>query len=408
MNHKLLNSVLAVTVLLSTSAAYADGPGSPVKGSSDNFGVPKGQLPSSEPKLPAGEERGPRVITNPEPAKADKVGATQIHAADDGAKTANDGPQPKLISVPGGTNRDKYLVRKVQQRKTMAIAFGGGGARGAAHIGVLRVLEQNKIPIDYIVGNSMGAIIGGSYAAGIGTDKLEELAKQNKMRKAYLPGITTRILSMPLGKLAGAFGQKKYAGIWSGQKFQHYLESYLPPKMQIQDTKIPFSAVATNLKDGEAYRLSEGDLATAIRASASISPLLRPVTIGDRAFVDGGVRANLPASAAKDTGADVVVAVMVDEPLRKLPDPTFYHYKGIANRLADVVLAVTDEHQLQFADVIINPDVSGIPILSKQPEDYAKAIRAGEEAARKALPAIRKKMGLPENARLVGSPLKME
>jgi NTE family protein len=398
-----------MSVLLSTSAAYAaaDAP-SNVKGTTDNVGVPKSELPSAEPKVPEGVQRGPKVIVNPTPARADKVGATEIHEADDGAKTADDSPQPKLISVPTDeVGRDKYVVRRVKERKTMALAFGGGGARGAAHIGVLRVLEQNHIPIDYIVGNSMGSIIGGSYAAGISTDRLEQLAKDNKMRKAYLPGVFTRILSMPLTPIVGLF-HKDYAGIWSGKKFQRYLESYLPKDARIENTKIPFSAVATNLKDGEAYRLSEGDLATAIRASASISPLLKPVKIGDRLYVDGGVRANLPASAAKDTGADVVVSVLVDEPLHKLPDKTFYHFKGIANRLADVVLAVTDEHQLQFSDVIINPDVSGIPILSKKPEDYEKAIHAGEQAALKALPTIRKKMGIPENARLVGEPVKIE
>jgi hypothetical protein len=104
----------------------------------------------------------------------------------------------------------------------------------------------------------------------------------------------------------------------------------------------------------------------------------------------------------------MIVAVLVDEPLRELPDETFYKYKGIANRLADIILAVTDEHQLQFADVIINPDVSGIPILSEERADYSKAIQAGEEAARKALPALRKRMGLPENAQLVGQPIQME
>ncbi len=101
------------------------------------------------------------------------------------------------------------------------------------------------------------------------------------------------------------------------------------------------------------------------------------------------------------------MAVLVDEPLRRLPKKTFYHYKGIAQRLGDVVLSVTDEHQLQFADIIINPDVSGIPMLSAKPADVMRAIHAGEEAARKALPALRAKMGLPADAQLVGQPAQM-
>jgi NTE family protein len=371
-------------------------------------GIPKEDLPSSEPTLPEGVERGPKVITNPAPAQTDATGATEIKDASPETKeSVEESKLPKTISVPRGDGK-KFSVKKVAERKTMAIALGGGGARGAAHIGVLKVLEQEKIPIDYIVGNSMGAIIGGGYAAGVPICELERRGLQGDMRKAYLPSVTTKILSMPFAKLVSMF-KKEPAGIWSGKKFEKYLEGYLPKEVQcFNQTKIPFSAVATNLKDGDAYRISEGKLATAIRASATISPLLKPVAIDDKLYVDGGVRANLPASAARDTGADVVVAVLVDEPLRKLPDRNFRTFKGIAQRLADVVLAVTDEHQLQFADVIINPDVSGIPILSNEPEDVMKAIKAGEEAARKALPDLRKKLTLPASAQLVGQPLQVE
>lgn len=91
--------------------------------------------------------------------------------------------------------------------------------------------------------------------------------------------------------------------------------------------------------------------------------------------------------------------------MRKTQDNAYFKYKAITNRMADVILAVTDEHQLQFADIIINPDVSGIPVLSQDPEDTVKAIKAGEAAARKAIPAIRKKLGLPENSQVVGQPL---
>lgn len=367
--------------------------------------IPKESLPSQEAPLPEGVERGPKVIENPNPAQADTVGATEIKDADETtSESVNESPQPKLITVPGTSASDKQFgVRKVQERKTMAIALGGGGARGAAHIGVLRVLEQEKIPIDYIIGNSMGAIIGGAYAAGVPLEEMERRGLNGSLRKAYLPGVTSRILLMPFSRLIGFF-KKDYAGLWSGRKFEKYMDSYLKNK-QMEELQIPFSAVALNLLDGNAYRIAEGKLSTAIRASSSISPLLKPVEIKDKLYVDGGVRANLPASAAKDTGADVVVAVLVDEPLKELPKERFYKYKNVAARLADVVLAVTDEHQLQFADVIINPDVSGIPILSDEPEDIAKAIKAGEEAARTALPRLRKKMGL-QNAQIVGEPIK--
>jgi predicted acylesterase/phospholipase RssA len=279
------------------------------------------------------------------------------------------------------------------KRPTIALALGGGGARGAAHIGVIRVLEQAGIPIDYVVGNSMGAIVGGLYCAGVPLEKITGIMEDGSLRKAYLGKIPPKILISPLEKLANP-RSKHYAGLFSGKKYGQFLEKILPPDVKnVQDTKIPFSAVALNLLDGKAYRIDDGDLSTAIRASSSISPLLQPVAIGDKVYVDGGVRANLPASAAKDTGANIVIAVLVDEPLRRMPPDHFRHLTGVANRLTDVVLAISDERQLQFADIVINPDCSGIPVIANHPEDAQKAIKAGEDAARKALPEIKKRLG---------------
>ncbi len=281
------------------------------------------------------------------------------------------------------------------KRSTVALALGGGGARGAAHIGVLRVLKQENIPIDYIVGNSTGAIIGGFYAAGMPLDQIAEILPA--ARKAYMPSmIPPKILLLPLVKLRSV-RHRPYSGLWTGNKFQRYLEKNLPAGCnRVEETKIPFSAVATNLVDGKAYSISTGDLATAIRASSAISPLLRPVPIGDRLYVDGGYRANLPASAARDTGANVVIGVLVDQPLGPVPTDNFRHLRGVANRLADIVLAVNDERQLQFADIVISPDLAGIPVLSRRKKDEERAIKAGELAARKALPAIYKKLGLSD------------
>jgi len=162
--------------------------------------------------------------------------------------------------------------------------------------------------------------------------------------------------------------------------------------MDISETKIPFSSVATNLIDGKAYRITKGRLATAIKASAAITPIIQPVAIGNKLFVDGGVRANLPASAARDTGAGLVIAVLVDEPMQVLPAKQFTHLKNVVARMSDIVLSIADERQLQFADLVINPDVTSIPVLSNDPADVQKAVHAGELAARKALPELRRRM----------------
>jgi NTE family protein len=294
-------------------------------------------------------------------------------------------------------SRKKIPAKNSDGVPTIALALGGGGARGAAHIGVLKVLEAEHIHIDQIVGNSMGAIVGGLYAAGIPLDDITTHLEDRSLRRAYMPGgVTKKIALLPLAYLIHPFGPKHYAGFWSGEKLTKYLDSILPrPNMNIADTQIPFSAVAANLIDGKAYRITEGRLATAIKASAAISPLLQPVPMGDKLFIDGGVRANLPASAAKDTGAGLVIAVLVDEPMQPIPAKRFMKLKNIAARMSDIVLAIADERQLQFADMIINPDVSSIPILSNDPKDVKKAIHAGELAARKALPELRQRLHMP-------------
>ncbi len=240
----------------------------------------------------------------------------------------------------------------------------------------------------------MGSIVGGMYAGGVSLNDIENILNDGSLRKAYAPRfVPAKIIA---GKL---FQGKAYAGLTTGKKYQDFLESNLPdPNEQIQDCKIPFSAVATNLLDGKAYRINEGNLATVIRASSSLSPILKPVEIDGKLYCDGGVRANLPALAARETGANIVIAVLVDEPLRVLPKETFRHYSQIASRLTDIVLAVTDEHQLQFADIVVNPDVSGIPVFSRNGkrmrESGVRAEQAGEMAAIKALPEIRKRLGI--------------
>ncbi len=337
----------------------------------------------------------PEVINNPKPTTIETK-ATEIKPAN--PESTEFGYVSKLR--PFATSTGKFKVKKVEQRKTMALALGGGGVRGAAHVGILRVLEQEKIPIDYIVGNSMGAIVGGLYAAGVSIDDLYRESGFRDFRKSYVPTLSAKALKLPLSALWRPF-RGGPIGIMSGNKYDRFLKKLIPAgKERIESLNIPYSAVVTNLLDGQAYRISEGDLATAMRASSTIAPIIRAVEIGDMLCVDGGVRANLPASAARDTGADLVIAVVVDDSLRKVSEKALRHYRAVAERQADIVLAVTDEHQLQFADIVISPDVSGISIFSKDGDDIRRAMEAGEIAARKALPLIRKKMNLPEETQL--------
>lgn len=338
-------------------------------------------LPADAPSTPLPETG--RVVSSPKEKQK---------AASESIAVNSHGAQP---TIPARTK---------DGRPTVALALGGGGARGGAHVGVLRVLEREGIPIDYVVGNSMGAIVGGMYASGLDLDRISEVLSDGSLKHAYAAGpLPPKILIAPMEKLFNPFSNH-YAGLYSGKRFTKFLDKTLPTEnMNIQDTKIPFSVVATNLLDGKAYRLSEGRMSTAIKASSALSPILRPVPIGDKLYVDGGVRANLPAKAARETGAGIVLAVLVDEPLGKVPPSRFKHLRAIGSRLVDIVLATADERQLQFADVVINPNVSGIGILSKKREDVEKAIHAGELAAEKALPAIREALAHPKQSSVAAS-----
>jgi len=323
-------------------------------------------------------------------------------------------PQQQRAATKGAsaitplTNGNKISSKTASGRPTVAIALGGGGARGAAHVGVLRVLKEEGIPIDEVVGNSMGSIVGGLYSAGVSLDDIAKDLEDLSLRKAYMPGgIAKQIAILPFDRLLHPLGPKHYAGLWSGKTLTKYLDNALPrPNMEIGDTQIPFSPIATNLLDGKAYRLTKGRLSTAIKASSAISPIIQPVAMGDKLFIDGGVRANLPAEAARGTGAGFVIAVLVDEPMQQVPSDRFRKVKYVAARMSDIVLAIADERQLQFADLVINPNVSDIPILSKNPKDVRKAELAGEMAARKAIPELRKRLGLASTtAALTAEPI---
>lgn len=366
--------------------------------------VAQSSTPSGIPIPVKPDPAPPTVLTNPAPAKEARTEATQVLDANPSTTERVD-KTPSATSIEKSSDGDgKFKVKKVEQRKTMSLALGGGGVRGAAHIGVLRVLEQEGIPIDYIVGNSMGAVIGGLYSSGVELDEMEKLAMKGLYKKNYSRFAIPMAIALPIAKILPTIGKKKPAGLLSGKRFEKAIAKMIPEGHNSFDNlRVPFSAVATDLLDGKAYRVSEGKLSTAIRASSTVSPLLKPVKIGERLYVDGGIRANLPASSARDTGADVVVAVLVDEPLRRMPESAFSSYRTTASRLADIVLAVTDEHQLKYANIIIHPDVSGIAMLADNPENVDRAIRAGEVAARKALPEIRKQMNL-DGAKLVESP----
>lgn len=279
-------------------------------------------------------------------------------------------------------------------RPRIALALGGGGTRGAAHVGVLRVLEREGVHVDMITGTSIGAIVGGLYCAGLSVDDIEMRFRKPKLMKSYMTvPVFVSIAVRPFFLMPRLVGWKPFDGFYFGNKFRNYYKSCLPPdRRNIEDLKIPFSAMTTNLRDGEAFPITHGDLSRAVQASSAIPVLRRAVRIDEQVLVDGCVVINVPVDEARAMGADIVIAVPVNERLELVPVDTFRHVGSVARRIEQILLARTDAPQLARADVVIHPVTDGIDVVSTNPKDAVRAIQAGVDAANQAMPDIRRRL----------------
>lgn len=218
---------------------------------------------------------------------------------------------------------------------TVALVLGGGSARGFSHIGLIKALEENGIPVDMIVGTSMGSIVAGLYAGGYSVENMTELI--TKLEFASLLDIP-----MPLG-----------GGIVDTTGIEHYLNILLQGRT-FDEMEIPFSAVVVNLGTGKELAISEGKVSKAIQASMSIPGMFVPVQIGDQYYVDGGLKNQVPANVAADLGADVIIAVSLEQ---DYADP---NYRRITDNLRMSLTAMIEGYNIfntAMADVLIVPDV---------------------------------------------------
>ncbi len=279
-------------------------------------------------------------------------------------------------------------------RPKIGLALGGGGTRGAAHVGVLKVLQKEGIPIDFVTGTSIGAIVGGLYCSGLPLSSIEQRFEEPAIMKNYLTvPVAVAVLARPLFLVPRLVGWRPYDGFYFGNRFRHYYRSLLPmDHRRIENLVIPFHAMCTNLRDGQPYPIDHGDLARAVQASSAIPVLRRPVPFYDAVLCDGAVTINLPVDEAKKMGADIIIAVPVNEPLQTVPGDTFRKVGSVARRLEQIFLSQGDDIQLSHADVVIRAHTEGVGVLSTNPKDGVRAIKAGEEATTEAIPEIKKKI----------------
>ena len=188
----------------------------------------------------------------------------------------------------------KNELMKLFKKKKVGLVLGSGGAKGLSHIGVIKFLEEMNIKIDFITGSSIGALIGGAYASGLSIKEIEDIALETDLTS------TAKLFSPGFGK----------SGLVKGTKVQEFLTSILGDK-NIEDLKIPFTAVAIDIITGQEIHFNKGNLVEAIRASISIPIVFQPVIWNNIVLVDGGLVNPVPINIARDMGADYIIAVNI-------------------------------------------------------------------------------------------------
>lgn len=291
----------------------------------------------------------------------------------------------------GYANTD--LEQKAPQREKIAVVLAGGGAKGAAHIGVLKALEELKVPVDYITGTSMGAYVGGLYATGMSADEIEALVDTVDWNSGYRDRVNrsdrrvrdkeyedryqlTTDLGLRWGEVRGS------KGIVQGQGMLRILRETtgnLPPFESFDELAIPYRSVATDIIELQPVILDDGYLVDAMMASMSVPGALPPYQLNGRLLVDGGVTNNMPVDVARDLGADTVIAVDISTSYKQEND--FTTLLTVADQLSNYLVRSTTHRQaitLTDDDVFLLPDVGDMETteFDRMPEAFKKGYLA--------------------------------
>ncbi len=276
---------------------------------------------------------------------------------------------------------DAPLAPAALETPSLGLALGGGFARGLAHIGILKVFEEEGIPINYVAGTSVGSVIGAAYCSGISAKELEEIAALVRFRD---------FARWSLSRF----------GLASNDRMAAFLGKMLKCKT-FEELKIPLAVAATDFASGEGVVFRSGPLVDAVRASCAYPGMFRPVEIGGRLMVDGLLAHAVPTVPLREMGAQRVVGVYLSAHWVNLEGPR--HIFDVIGQCFSIAQSKMCGLWEAAADIVLQPDVRGFSYdgFERAPE----LIRAGEVAARAALPAIKQWFAAPETAALV-SPVK--
>ncbi|MGL5561194.1 MAG: patatin-like phospholipase family protein, partial [Tannerellaceae bacterium] len=280
-----------------------------------------------------------------------------------------------------------------QQRKKVGLVLGGGGAKGAAHVGVLKVIEDAGIPVDYIAGTSIGAIVGGLYSIGYDAESLDSLVNSldwsyllsNNAPQGYrsfrardvegkyllsIPYSLKKKNEIPAGLISGQNILNLFSGLTIG--YQH-MDSF-------RDLPTPFNCVATDLVSEDYVVLDKGSLPLSMRSSMSIPGVFLPVKLDSMVLVDGGVINNFPSNVARDMGADILIGV--DLSTGKTPTSQLTTLMGLINTLTDITGKNEYEKNKRDLDLYLNPDLKGFQTMDFNRQAMDSMYQRGVEAAR--------------------------
>lgn len=277
----------------------------------------------------------------------------------------------------------------VKTHPKICVVLSGGGARGFAHIGVLKYLEENHIPVNCIAGTSMGAVIGGLYASGMSAEDIERNLNEIHLGNVALDIVDRREIPETLRQdnikypINGTFGVSKNGvtlplGAVQANQFLEILQnwtSHLPPNISFDQLAIQFRAVATDLQSGDMVVFDKGPISTAIRASMAAPGVFAPIEVNHRLLTDGGLVRNLPVDIALKMGADIIIAVNIGTPL--LPRDKLNNFFDISQQMINILTEqnVNDQKKLlRPTDILIDADLGDINFMDFDKEKKASFV----------------------------------
>ena len=291
----------------------------------------------------------------------------------------------------------------VNTRPKVGLVLSGGGAKGAAHIGVLKYIEEAGIPIDYIAGTSMGSIIGGMYALGYKSDEILDIIShvdwdrlisdnvdRQKISYSRKRENSTQLLTIPFSITTDkeelqtrSFKNSLPTGIVSGDNLLNLFNSlsvgYSDP-IAFDELPIPFICIATNMMNGEADVLNKGVFSKSLRASMAIPILFDPIKLDNTLYADGGLVSNFPAEQCRAMGADYIIGVSMSPGLESDPQNLSSIFSQV-KQLKEIITDKEFENYHKLCDIFISPDLKGVGMLSFNAESVARIMQSGYEAA---------------------------